>query len=177
MSEPDAWKRCSSCKKPIKFRDTYYLCNVSTCRRKRTGFFFCTVECWEAHLPMMRHRDAWAEEETAPSREEWRKQQDAEAGERKPKPTAAPAKQANPAPTRRRRVIGADAGPDVPKEILVVASRFKNYVKARYDFNTSDSVFDVLSDELRRVADRAVENARADGRKTVLDRDFDWLKR
>ena len=74
-------------------------------------------------------------------------------------------------------MIGAEAGPEVPKEILVVASRFKNYVRNRYDFNTSDNVFDVLSAELRRVADRAVENARAAGRKTILDRDFDWLKR
>jgi histone H3/H4 len=38
--------------------------------------------------------------------------------------------------------------------------------------NTSDSVTDVLSNQLRKLCDAAIEVARADGRKTVLDRDF-----
>jgi hypothetical protein len=33
-------------------------------------------------------------------------------------------------------------------------------------------VFELLSDELRRIADRAIEEARRNERKTVLDRDF-----
>jgi histone H3/H4 len=36
---------------------------------------------------------------------------------------------------------------------------------------------EVLSDHIRIVADRAIDNARADGRKTVLDRDFNFLKK
>ena len=68
MSE---WKRCSSCKKPIAFRALYWVCNVSTCNRKRTGLTFCSVSCWDAHTPMMNHRESWAEERTAPSPEEW----------------------------------------------------------------------------------------------------------
>lgn len=43
--------------------------------------------------------------------------------------------------------------------------------------NTSGQVMDVLSDHLRVICDRAIENARAEGRKTVLDRDFAFLKR
>jgi len=39
---------------------------VSTCNRVRTGLFFCSMECWEGHLPTARHRDAWAEEKRAP---------------------------------------------------------------------------------------------------------------
>jgi histone H3/H4 len=41
--------------------------------------------------------------------------------------------------------------------------------------NTSDGVLDPLSDELRRLCVKAVENAKEDGRKTLLDRDFDFL--
>ena len=69
--DPTVWKKCSSCKKAIPYRATYWVCNVSTCNRKRTGLSFCTVSCWDAHQPMMNHRESWAEERTAPSRDEW----------------------------------------------------------------------------------------------------------
>jgi hypothetical protein len=65
------WKKCSSCKKTIEFKALYWVCNVSTCNRKRTGLAFCTVSCWDAHAPMMNHRESWAEERTAPSEAEW----------------------------------------------------------------------------------------------------------
>ena len=39
----DAWRRCSSCKTDIPFGSTYWVCNVSTCNRARTGLFFCAV--------------------------------------------------------------------------------------------------------------------------------------
>lgn len=65
------WRKCSSCKKPIPFKAIYWVCNVSTCNRKRTGLAFCTVSCWDAHVPMMNHRESWAEERRAPSPEEW----------------------------------------------------------------------------------------------------------
>lgn len=60
MAEPEAafWKRCSICKKHIGFNQKYWVCNVSTCNRKRTGLQFCSVDCWDAHLPEARHRDA-----------------------------------------------------------------------------------------------------------------------
>ena len=74
---------------------------------------------------------------------------------------------------KRRRIIGAGAdAEDVPKEVLVVVSKLKAYVKARSGMNTSDSVTDVLSNRLRKLCDAAIEVAQADGRKTVLDRDF-----
>ena len=62
------WRRCSACKKDIEFGTVYYVCSVSTCNRKRTALAFCTVECWEVHLPTVNHRQAWAEEEVAPTR-------------------------------------------------------------------------------------------------------------
>ncbi len=64
----------------------------------------------------------------------------------------------------------------LPREVLVIASRLKDYIQARADYSTSASVMDVLSDHLRILCDRAVDNARAEGRKTVLDRDFAFLK-
>jgi hypothetical protein len=78
---PDFWRRCNSCKKPIGYSDNYYVCNVSTCNRKRTGLVFCEVSCWDAHVPMMNHRESWAEERTAPTLVEWTK---ALSGEDKP---------------------------------------------------------------------------------------------
>lgn len=58
------------------------------------------------------------------------------------------------------------------KEVLVVASKVKNYIRDKSGMNTSAGVFDVMSDKLRDMCDRAIENARNDGRKTVKDRDF-----
>jgi histone H3/H4 len=57
-------------------------------------------------------------------------------------------------------------------EVLVVASKVKSYIKSSGDMKTSASVLEVLSDRLRGMCDQAVESARSDGRKTVLDRDF-----
>ncbi len=57
-------------------------------------------------------------------------------------------------------------------EVLVVASKVKNYIKEKGEMKTSASVLQVLSDRIRSMCDQAVETARNDGRKTVLDRDF-----
>ncbi len=57
-------------------------------------------------------------------------------------------------------------------EVLVVVSKLKKYIRARSGMKTSDGVAAVLSDRIRRLCDDAIENARADGRKTVKDRDF-----
>lgn len=62
------WKKCSVCKKEIHCGATYYLCSVSTCNRKRTQLYFCSVECWDSHLPEARHRpDVGAIEHVAPA--------------------------------------------------------------------------------------------------------------
>ncbi len=57
-------------------------------------------------------------------------------------------------------------------EVLVVASKIKNHIKNQGDMKTSASVLQALSDRLRSLCDQAIENARSDGRKTVLDRDI-----
>ena len=150
-----SWRLCSICKKPIGLGATYWACSVSTCNRARLALYFCSVGCWDAHLPEARHREAWAEEKRAPT---------------------APDSSEEP-----RRVVVAPPSAPAPavaeREVLVVVSKLKAYVKARSGMNTSDGVVDVLSDHLRRLCDLAAENAARDGRKTVLDRDFTPLLR
>lgn len=152
MSDAEQWRRCSACKEPITFGADYWVCNVSTCNRKRTGLAFCTVTCWEVHLPGANHRESWAVEKKAPASAEAA----AEAAERKP---------------RRRLARPADGASAAEADVLVVASRLKDYVRERSEFNTSDRVLGPLSDIVREVVDEAIENARRDGRRTVLDRD------
>jgi histone H3/H4 len=57
-------------------------------------------------------------------------------------------------------------------EVLVVASKVKGYIKENGEMKTSSSVLAALSDRIRSMCDDAIESARSDGRKTVLDRDF-----
>ncbi|MFQ5470706.1 MAG: hypothetical protein ACE5EH_10425 [Gammaproteobacteria bacterium] len=58
------------------------------------------------------------------------------------------------------------------KEVLVVASKLKNYIRSTSGMNTSANVMDTLSDKVRELCDQAIENAKNDRRKTVKDRDF-----
>lgn len=172
---PEYWRRCSSCKNTINYKATYYVCSVSTCTRKRTGYVFCSVHCWERHLPGARHRDAAAIEAVAPSFEEWQKELADEANATTPASEVVTESQESQA---RRFVVReaakpSNATPAPPKEILVVVSKLKAYIRARSEMNTSDAVMEVLSDKLRELCDEAIENARVAGRKTVLDRDFE----
>jgi len=66
----------------------------------------------------------------------------------------------------------ASSQSETPRDVLVVVSKLKSYIKAKSGMNTSDGIIEVLSDHLRRIADQAMESARSDGRKTVLDRDI-----
>jgi histone H3/H4 len=58
-------------------------------------------------------------------------------------------------------------------EVLVVVSKLKKYIKDCADMNTAGSVADALSTAIRRMCDKAIQNAKSDGRKTVMDRDFE----
>lgn len=162
MEVTPVWKKCSTCKKPITFGGKYFVCSVSTCSGQRTGYVFCGMTCFEGHLPGARHRDAGAIEKIAPM-------------------TVDSATPSDLAPVRR--IVSAGAAPTpglgsnkMPREVLIVASRLKEYIQARADFNTSASVMDFLSDYVRILCDRAIDNARTEGRKTVMDRDFEFVK-
>jgi hypothetical protein len=167
-AEAPAFRRCSSCKKPIPFGATWWACNVSTCNRARTGLVFCSVSCWDAHLSVVNHRESWAVERKAPGRAEWEREQAAE------RRGAGNERSAGPSAPRRILPPPATRTPDpLEREILIVASKLKVYVRARSGFHTSDQVMDSLSDAVRALCDRAIEKARGEGRRTVLDRDFE----
>jgi histone H3/H4 len=57
-------------------------------------------------------------------------------------------------------------------EVLVVASKIKNFIREKSGMNTSAAVMEVLSSKVRQMAEQAIENAKREGRKTVMDRDF-----
>ena len=57
-------------------------------------------------------------------------------------------------------------------DILVVVSKVKKYIKEKGDMNTSASTMDALTKLIKDACDQAIETARKDKRKTVLDRDF-----
>lgn len=152
------FRKCSTCKKEIGFRTKYYECSVSTCTGSRTGYVFCSVNCWEVHLPGAKHRDAGAIEKLSPASAQ------------------ASAEAAGP-----KRIIVSGQAPSTPatarkssmsNEVLVVVSKMKQYIRDISEFNTSEDVNQLLSEIIRTECDKAVAKARADGRKTVMARDF-----
>ena len=58
------------------------------------------------------------------------------------------------------------------QEVLVVVSKLKNYVRAQSGMNTSSSVASKVTEIVKALCDQAIEKAKADGRKTLMDRDF-----
>ena len=174
----ETWLRCSACKNPIPYNATHWVCSVSTCNRSRTRLVFCTVSCWDSHVAMLRHRDAWAVEAKAPTKDAWER----ELAENPPE--AAPA--AAPMPAAPRRVVGAPTPTAAPaptasgdgpalqaaeREMLIVVSKMKKYIKERSGMNCSDAVAEGLSDHVRALCDDSIRAAARDERKTVLDRD------
>lgn len=158
------YRLCSSCRKPIAFGATYYRCSVSTCNRPRTELTFCSVPCWDAHVPEARHKNAWAEEMRAPSEAKYRADE-----------AAAAEKEAERARRAETPTVPLEArmSDEIPQDVLIVVSKLKKYVKARSGMNTSDGVTEVLSDIVRRACDDAVRRAGQDGRRTVMARDFE----
>ncbi len=141
------WRKCGSCKKDIGYNQVYQVCSV--CGGK---FAFCSVNCWDEHVPIMNHKNAWAEESRSPAKSVTTSDQ----------------------PVRRIVNTPTAVSKDSPMEteVLIVASKLKQYVKDKYDLSTSANVMDALSREVRRLTDRAAEKAMAEGRKTLMDRDF-----
>jgi hypothetical protein len=176
MSESTTWRRCSSCKNPIAFGAQHWVCNITTCNRPRTGLVFCSVSCWDGHLAVVRHRESWALERRAPTQAEWQREQ---AGDKAPGTTprqTPPSVTASPSERSPRRVLpppGKREPDPLEREVLIVMSKLKSYVRARSGFNTSDRVGESLSEAVRELCERAIEKARAEGRRTVLERDFE----
>jgi hypothetical protein len=190
MNPSTFWKKCSSCKKPIPYGGHYLRCGVSTCNTKRRSFAFCSMSCWSAHVPTMGHRNPWAEDEKAPTQQEASRQEEPAAPPRqRTEPDSLPTRRtvtprSDSERTVRRRISPhlsvADSdtkttlrtGNHEPNDVLVVVSKLKAYIRARSDCKTSATVNDALSDIIRSECDRAIQRALADGRSTVMDRDF-----
>jgi hypothetical protein len=190
----DVWMRCTECKKEIAFGAKYFRCSVSTCNRSRFPLVFCSVVCWDSHLGSARHREAWAEDAVAPSRAAWQAEQ-AEAQKAAAAPPApAPAKKqvvverfvtppqgvpvvanrkvvGEASPTAAAAVEGVKLSEVVDRDILIVVSKMKKYIKDRSGMNCSDAVADMLSEHVRVLCDDSIRAAARDERKTVLDRD------
>lgn len=164
------WRICSSCKKEIGFSMSYYECSVSTCTGQRTGYVFCSVPCWERHLPGARHRDAAAIEKKSPSQQQYQATQANQVIESVSTASVS---------AGQRRIVSS-ASPSMnslsvkasEEDILVVISKVKSYIKSQADMNVSDDIMRILSHRIRYFCDQAIKNAQADGRKTVLDRDL-----
>ncbi|MEA9356145.1 hypothetical protein SHI21_08030 [Bacteriovorax sp. PP10] len=155
MTEATYWRKCGSCKKEIGFNTIYQVCNVSTCRK----MVFCSVDCWNLHNPVMNHKSSWAEENRSPKKENYRPEEDGNAQRR--------------ILVTNRTSESSSAGSANEEEVLIVASKLKQYVKDKYDMNTSANVMEALSRIVRRQTDRAIERAKSEGRKTLMDRDFE----
>jgi hypothetical protein len=140
ITTQNIWRKCSSCKKDIPLNSKYYECNVSTCTGLRTGYAFCSVNCWEVHLPGARHRDAGAVEKKSPS--------------------------------SAQSTSSALNKSSMSHEVLVVVSKMKQYIKDVSEMNTSEDVNQIISEMIRLECEKAISKARADGRKTVMARDF-----
>jgi len=57
------------------------------------------------------------------------------------------------------------------QDLLIVTSKLKKYVKAK-GFNTAGTVAEILSNKVREICDNALENTKANKRKTLMEADF-----
>ena len=112
------WRKCGTCKKEILWGSAYQKCSISSCRK----FAYCSVDCWSVHDSVMGHVNAHAVEERAPLNEN---------------------------KTSKRRIIVSQPrshnetsklGHKFERDVLIVASKLKKYVKDRHDLNTSNNV-------------------------------------
>jgi len=198
MSKEGAhFRLCSSCRRPLDFGARYYVCSVSTCNRVKMPLTFCSLPCFEAHVPTLRHREAWAEERRAPTFEAWQAEQQTRPSSNQvsnqeqerleradsnrgpglnahapsvERPTAAAAER-KPA-VSKELTMSNEVPNEIPREVLVVISKVKSYIRAKSGMNTSDAVTEALSELVRSTCDQAVERAKSEGRKTVMARDI-----
>lgn len=179
MNTQTYWRKCSSCKKEIALNSKYYECSVSTCTGQRTGYVFCSISCWEVHLPGAKHRDAGAVEKKSPS-----KADAIEPSVVTSTGQGAPQVSGLTGSPQRRIIVGGSSASGVSlnknptvksamsNEVLVVVSKMKQYIRDLSEMNTSEEVNQIISDMIRTECEKAITNARAEGRKTVMARDF-----
>ena len=203
----ETWLKCTECRTDIPYGGRHYVCSVSTCKRSKMQLVFCSPTCWDSHLSTVRHRDAWAEDAVAPTKEAWQSQLATEVAEiaqakridptassAQPRPAPSPVvSRPNPpvpAPAPVVRRAGVETPPPaaappagqgggsvtlsdaVDKDVLIVISKMKKYIKDRSGMNCSDAIAEGLSDHVRALCDDAIRSAAREDRKTVLERDI-----
>jgi len=110
---------------------------------------------------MMNHRSsAWAEEAFAPKEAPISSRMPSRGGD------------SDELRARMMRQMAADQKGTDEKDILIVASKLKKYIREKSGMSCSADVLEALSDMVRIQANDAIDRARADGRKTVKGRDF-----
>ncbi|MFA5583335.1 MAG: hypothetical protein WDA09_03895 [Bacteriovoracaceae bacterium] len=76
----------------------------------------------------------------------------------------------------RKTVMGKDFNLYVEtaniEESLVVTSKVKKLIKDEFGLSTSSAAIDQLTNRVQTICRLAIENAKNDKRKTVMDRDF-----
>lgn len=135
---------------------------------------FCSPVCWDGHLGYARHRESYAEEALAPTREEFLTSQEEDEED---SPMSHDGE-------KRRIVIshppvsGQNAGAISPSrsslpavETLVVVSKIKKFVRDQSGFNTSQCAIDALTQKVVEECLKGIERANAVGRKTFMGRD------
>ena len=58
VNTPRPHTACSMCKQVIPSGQPRYRCSVSACNAGRMKLRFCSVACFERHIPTARHRKA-----------------------------------------------------------------------------------------------------------------------
>lgn len=119
------------------------------------------------HIPTMKHRSSSAVERRSPTLAAYQREKEQEAEK------AARNAEAHQRAPKTRKTTQASGGGSLgtKEEVLIVASRLKDYVLEKYGLRVSANVVDVLSDRVRHLADEATTRAGFDGRKTIKDRD------
>jgi hypothetical protein len=170
IDSDEVWKKCSVCKSEIGFEEPYLQCTVSTCSRPGRESVFCSVPCWDAHVPIMNHKDAGFRKFVSPKEkaEKLMKVEKNNVMNNVIKKNGVKTMDTTTNKTTTENTHNDTA----PKPVLVVVSKLKEYISDTSGMNTSGTVPEVVSRYVREICDKAVANAAADGRKTVMDRDF-----
>jgi len=61
------------------------------------------------------------------------------------------------------------------RQALIVASKVRAYIRTTANMRCSSAVIYKLSDKVREMCDKAIENAKFANRKTVREKDFQVL--
>src|SRR3954453_7226952 len=123
------FRLCSSCKRPLAFAAPYWVCSVSTCNRAKMPYTFCSVSCWQAHVPVLRHRDAWAEERRAPTKAQFEAEQNETQNDERQAAARSTERRAVTATIPITAIKERSMSSEDSKEVVIVVSKVKSYIK------------------------------------------------